>query len=86
VNVNIFNPEHADILAKLKSLPTSCVESARHLESEAEFYTREGVFPAGTIESFVKRLKDYKDKDLSERLYQKTEQTKKLVQQYLHCM
>jgi glutamine synthetase len=86
VDVNIFKPEHAGILKKLKSLPTSCYESAGHLEADAEFYTREGVFPSGTIESFVKRLKAFEDQELSERLYKKTEETKQLVEQFLHCM
>ena len=86
VDVNIFKPEHADILEKLQSLPTSCFDSAGQLEADAEFYTREGVFPSGTIDSFIKRLKAYDDKELSERLYQKTDETMKLVQQYLHCM
>jgi len=86
VDVDIFNPEHAAIFDKLQSLPTSCYESAGYLEADAEFYTREGVFPSGTIESFVKRLKGYDDRELSERLYQKTEETMQVVQQYLHCM
>jgi glutamine synthetase len=86
VDVNIFKPEHADVLKKLESLPTSCFESAAYLEADADFYTREGVFPSGTIDSFVKRLMEFDDKELSERLFNKTDDTKKLVEQYLHCM
>ena len=86
VNVNIFKPEHADILQRLKALPTSCHQSAECLEEEAGFYSREDVFPAGTIDNLVRKLKAYDDKDLSERLYHKTEETRELVNKYLHCM
>ncbi len=86
VNVNIFKPEHKGLLKKLNALPTSCFESAKCLEQEADFYQREGVFPKGTIESFIGRLKSYNDEDLSERLFNKTEEVKELVNQYLHCM
>jgi hypothetical protein len=46
----------------------------------------EGVFPEGTIHSFVDRLKSYEDRKLSEQLYQREDQIRELVEQYLHCM
>lgn len=64
----------------LASVFTEC------LEEEASFYSREDVFPAGTIDNLVRKLKAYDDKDLSERLYHKTEETRELVNKYLHCM
>jgi len=57
-----------------------------YLDSEADFYQRDGVFPEGTIENFIKKLKAFDDQSLSERLFNKTEEVKKLVDQYLHCM
>ncbi len=86
VNVNIFDEEHIAINKKLKALPISCDVSADFLKKESDFYQKEGVFPKGTIDAFVKKLKAYKDKNLSERLYNKKEETKKLVDTYLHCM
>ena len=86
VNVNIFKAEHKEILDRLVALPASCRESAEFLEKDAVFYQKEGVFPAGTIISFTTRLKAFDDENLNEQLYNKTEEVKKLVDQYLHCM
>jgi glutamine synthetase len=86
VNVNIFNEEHKDLYNSLKSLPTSCYESAEYLKDDMDFYTKDAVFPKGTIEGFVNKLQGYDDKDLSERLYKKDAEIKKLVEKYLHCM
>ena len=86
VNVNIFKPENKDVLNRLTALPASCDESAEYLEKDAEFYQRDGVFPEGTIDNFTKKLKAFDDQSLSERLFNKTEEVKMLVEQYLHCM
>jgi len=86
VNVNIFNEEHKALYNSLKSLPTSCYESAEYLKKDSDFYQKDGVFPKGTIDGFINKLQGYNDKDLSERLYKKDEEIKKLVDSYLHCM
>jgi len=86
INVNIFKPEHKDVLDRLVALPASCDESAGCLENDADFYKRDGVFPAGTIDNFIKKLKAFDDQTLSERLYNKPEEVEKLVDRYLHCM
>ncbi|MEN8156507.1 MAG: glutamine synthetase family protein [Bacteroidota bacterium] len=86
INVNIFDAKNRAILDRLKSLPATCYESADCLAEDAGFYTKEGVFPEGVIKSFVEKLKAYDDQKLSERLYNKKEEVKKLVDQYLHCM
>ena len=86
VDVNIFKPEHASILKRMKALPTSCVESSEYLERDSDFYTRDHVFPEGTIKNFISKLKSYDDKDLSKRLFKKDEEIKNLVNKYLHCM
>ena len=86
INVNIFKPEHKTLLRRLDALPASCFESAERLEKDADFYQRDGVFPEGTIRSFVGKLKAFDDQNLSERLYNKTEEVKQLVDKYLHCM
>ena len=86
INVNIFNPKHKTVLDRLEALPTSCYESAEYLENDADFYQGGEVFPKGTLESFIERLKAFDDQELSERLFNKTEEVEKLVNQYLHCM
>jgi glutamine synthetase len=86
INVNIFKAENKEILERLKALPASCHESASFLEADMAFYMKEGVFPEGTIRSFVDRLKAYKDHNLSERLFNKKEEIRALVERYLHCM
>ena len=86
MNVNIFDKKHKDVLNQLEALPTSCYESANFLKTSRKFFEKEGVFPKGTIENIIKSLKDYDDKDLSERLYKKDKEIKELVDFYLHCM
>ena len=49
-----------------------------YLESDADFYQRDGIFPEGTIENFIEKLKAFDDQSLSERLSNKTEEVKKL--------
>ncbi len=86
VNVNIFKPEQEAVLNRLKALPRSCHESAECLEKDAGFYHQRDVFPEGTIDHFISRLRSFDDHDLSERLYKNTEEIRKLVEQYMHCM
>jgi glutamine synthetase len=85
VEVNIFREENIEKLNSLDKLPASCYESAECLESDRAFYEKDGIFPKGTIESILKRLKEYDDKDLSEKLYGKNEEIAELVARYLHC-
>jgi len=85
VDVNIFSPEHKKVQEKLPQLPGSCWESAESLLTEREIYQRDGVFSPIVIDEVVKRLKSYNDKDLSEKLYSKEDEIKKLVDEYLHC-
>ena len=86
VNVNIFKPEHKEVLDRLVALPSSCFESSIYLGEDAEFYQSEGVFPNGTIQSFIGKLKAFNDQSLEERFSNKTQEVKELVDQYLHCM
>ena len=86
VDVNIFKEEHKHIQDRLEKLPQSCWDSADCLEANREFFEADGVFPKGTIDRFIKQLKGYNDRDLSERLYGKHDEIKKLVDNYLQCM
>ncbi len=86
MDVNVFDEAHRDLLNRLRSLPESCYESAIALENHRDFYLKEGVFPEGTLQSFIDRLKRYEDRTLSEELYQREDQIRELVEHYLHCM
>jgi len=86
VNVNIFDDKHKDLCNSLNSLPISCYESAECLEKDSNFYQKDGVFPEGTINGFVKRLKGFNDKDMNERLFNNHEEIKKIVDKYIHHM
>jgi glutamine synthetase len=86
VGVNIFKEEHKAKREGLKALPASCAESADALEKARDMFEKNGIFPHGTIDRFLKMLRSYNDFDLSERLYGKNEEIKKLVDFYLHCM
>jgi glutamine synthetase len=85
VNVNIFSSEHKQVQEKLNKLPSSCWESAENLLRERQIYEHNGIFSAGVIDGVVKKLKSYNDKDLSDKLYGKKDEIKKLVEEYLHC-
>lgn len=85
VNVNIFSPEYEKLQEKLPHLPSSCWESAEVLLKDREIYQAYNVFPAGAIDNIAKKLRDYDDKNLSEKLYGKEEEIEKLVKKYLHC-
>ncbi|MDP3312954.1 glutamine synthetase family protein [Lutibacter sp.] len=86
VNVNVFDDKHKELYDSLNSLPISCYESAEWLEKDSDFYQKDGVFPQGTINGFVKRLKAFDDKDMNERLFKNYEEIKKIVDQYIHHM
>jgi len=85
VDVNIFADEHRKVQEKLPQLPASCWVSAENLLKDREIYQKDGVFSPIVIDGVVKKLKSYNDKELSERLYAKEDEIKKLVDEYLHC-
>ena len=85
VDVNIFAPENKPLQEKLPHLPTSCWDSAGILLKERELYEKDGDFPATVIDDLAKQLKSYDDQGLSERLYNKKDEIKKTINEYLHC-
>jgi glutamine synthetase len=85
IHVNIFKPEFREKLESLNKLPASCSESADDLAEKRAFFEEEGVFPAGTLDDIIRRLKAFNDKGLSEHLYGKNEEIRELVNKYLHC-
>jgi glutamine synthetase len=85
VNYNIFTSEGRARMKKLESLPASCWESADCLKSKRDVFEKDGIFPPGLIDNIIGRLRSYEDKGLSEKLYNKPEDTGALVRKYLHC-
>lgn len=85
VNYNIFKEKEKTAQKKLKSLPASCWDSAEALLSLRHHFEKDGIFPAGMIDSVAKKLKAYNDQKLSEELYGNNEAIAKLVKQHLHC-
>ena len=83
-NVNIFKPENKARLAELEQLPLSCWESAEALERKRDVFEANHIFPSGLIENYVKKLKSYEDKGLSEKLVGQTDKIKELVEHYFH--
>lgn len=85
VDVNIFQAEHKDKIARLKQLPMSCWESAEKLEAQKEHYLRYDVFPEGLLKGTIQTLKSFNDKNLRQSLQGDNQQILRLVEEYFHC-
>lgn len=86
VDVNIFLEEHREKLAQLDALPLSCYESAESLLELRAHFEKDDVFSPVLIDGIARSLMAYDDKGLSEKLYGKNYEIKKLVNKYLHQM
>lgn len=87
VSGNIFRNE--DLLKRLRSLPTSCVASARILGERRELYEREGIFPPSMIDYVVKLLHEEEDDRMNIRLMDlpaddRLLETRKIMHKDLH--
>jgi len=82
IEENLFDNEK--LAENLEQLPASCYESAEELEKEISFFNTDNVFPKGSLLRFIKLLKSYDDKDLSERLYKKNDEIMKLVDNFIN--
>lgn len=85
VEGNVFSSENKGLQTKLPQLPTSCAASADCLLRDRKVYEADGVFSPVVIDGLARKLKNYNDGDLSERLFGKEEEIKKLVDEYLYC-
>ena len=84
ISVNIFKDEHKDRLAQLEHLPASCYESAQALKKQKNIFMQYDVFTEGMINDAAKELEALNDDQLSERLYGKNDEIRKLVDAYFH--
>ncbi|MFH0894064.1 MAG: glutamine synthetase family protein [Bacteroidota bacterium] len=85
VDVNIFHDEHRSKCDELDKLPNSCWETANQLLKHRSVFEAHKVFSPGLIDNLAERLKQYGDKDLSEKLFQKNEEVREFVEKFLHC-
>ena len=85
VDKSISQSEYKTLNESLPKLPASCYESARELEKARAVYEDKSVFTPVVIDGLIKRLRSYDDRNLSERLYGKEEEIKKLVEEFLYC-
>ena len=84
--VNIFKEENRETAFKFEQLPVSCSDSADAIEKDRSFFEKNKVFPKGTIDRFINKLRSYKDKNLREELFGNNDEIKKLVLKYMHHM
>lgn len=84
VDVNIFNEKHRAVQDKLPKLPASCQESAEKLVDQRAFYEERDVFPPALVTRIAENLAAYSDRNLSETLYGKDEEIRKLVNEYIY--
>lgn len=85
VDVNIHAKENASKLAKLDVLPTCCVESAECLESQRQIYESRDVFSPAMIDSVIKMLKSFDDKQLAKLVNSDPLELQNLVNRYFYC-
>lgn len=85
VDVNIHAKENAGRLAGLATLPTCCVESAEALEKQRSIYESRDVFAPMMIDSTIRQLKDFDDKNLAARLQTDPVELQTLVGRYFYC-
>ena len=85
VDGNVFAPENKALQAELPQLPASCAESAECLLRDRAVYEADGVFSPMVVDGMARRLQAFNDRDLSERLFGKEEEIKKLVDEFLYC-
>lgn len=84
ISVNIFKEEHKARLAELEHLPASCYESAQALKKQKDIFMQYDVFTDGMIDGIISGLEAFNDYQLSEKLYGKNEEIRKLVDNYIH--
>lgn len=83
---NIFSEDFKEQLKGLEQLPANCYESGEVLLQKRAIFEISKAFPAKLLESTAKKLQDYNDQGLSEKLHGDAEATKQIVEKYMHCM
>ena len=69
---------------RFDNLPGSCFETASFLQNDREFYEMNSIFPVKTIDKFIKKLRDYDDQFMNEKLHDPQFNILELIDKYLH--
>jgi glutamine synthetase len=85
VDVNIFDDKHKHRTEELAQLPYSCKQAAEFLRNQSDVYLQHGVFTQGLLDGTVKRLEEFRDENMREKISCNREETMKLVRRFLHC-
>ena len=85
VSVNIHDDENKEKLAQLKSLPDSCVASAKALKAQRDVFEKNGVFSPQLIDGIIRKLESYDDASLRESLNGNPDEMMNVVRKYWHC-
>lgn len=85
VSVNIHKDENREKLESLKSLPDSCVASAKMLDKQREAFERLGVFSPQLVDGIIQRLEKYNDLDIRRKTESSHREMMKVVEKYWHC-
>lgn len=85
VSVNIHNDENKERLAQLKSLPDSCVASAKALAAQRGVFEAKDVFSPRLIDGIIGKLTAYDDENLREKTSSSHNEMMKVVRKYWHC-
>lgn len=85
VDVNIFDDKHKARQETLAQLPYSCKTAAEYLRRQADVFKQHGVFTDSLIEGIARKLEDYRDENLREKISCNRDETMKLVRRFLHC-
>lgn len=85
VDVNIFDDRHRARQEQLSQLPYSCKKAAQYLLEKAHVFKQHDVFTDSLLDATAKRLLDFKDENLREKISPNREETMRLVREFLHC-
>lgn len=85
VAVNIHNDANKQKLSSLKSLPDSCVASAKALQEQREFFEKDGVFDAAMISGIIANLESYQDENLRNEVNASPQKMLETVKKYWNC-
>ncbi|MGM9817243.1 MAG: glutamine synthetase family protein [Lepagella sp.] len=85
VSVNIHNDANRAKLESLRSLPTSCYESAIALGNARSVFEEHGIFAPEMIDGIIKKLNSYNDKTLRTEITGNRQEMLNLVNKFWHC-
>ena len=85
VSVNIHNDENKEKLASLRSLPDSCVASAKALQQKRGVFEEKDVFSPRLIDGIIDKLMAYDDVELRKLTNNDHNQMMKQVRKYWNC-